>query len=134
MNQADIIRMAREAGIYHGFDSEGQWDGLTNTELFERHPHPSDKVYGEKRMVEMLAPFAALVEAAVREAIKWNSLHSCHADCQNPACVIVREAVAAEREACAKVCDERAAVHPMGSDEQCEAEDCAAAIRARAQG
>ena len=133
MNQADIIRMAREAGIYHGFDSEGQWDGLTNTELFERHPHPSDKVYGEKRMVEMLAPFAALVEAAVREAIKWNSIHSCHADCQNPACVIVREAVAAEREACAKVCDERAAAHPMGSDEQCEAEDCADAIRARGQ-
>jgi hypothetical protein len=38
-----------------------------------------------------------------------------------------------EREACAKVCDERAAAHPMGSDEQCEAEDCAAAIRARGQ-
>jgi hypothetical protein len=41
---------------------------------------------------------------------------------------------AAWREACAKVCDERAAAHPMGSDEQCEAEDCAAAIRARGQG
>jgi hypothetical protein len=40
---------------------------------------------------------------------------------------------AAAREACAKVCDERAAAHPMGSDEQCEAEDCAAAIRARGQ-
>jgi hypothetical protein len=40
---------------------------------------------------------------------------------------------AAEREACAKVCDERAATHPIGSDEQCEAEDCAATIRARGQ-
>jgi hypothetical protein len=40
---------------------------------------------------------------------------------------------AAEREACAKVCDERAAKAPMGSDEQCEAEDCAAAIRARSK-
>jgi len=38
-----------------------------------------------------------------------------------------------EREACAKVCDERAASAPMGSDEQCEAEDCAAAIRARSE-
>jgi hypothetical protein len=137
MNQADIIRMAREAGIYHGFDSEGQWDGLTNTELFERHPHPSDKVYGEKRMVEMLAPFAALVEAAVREAIKWNSIHSCHADCQNPACVIVREAVAAEREACAKVCDDLP-VPPYVSDKDAHiwdltCVDCAAAIRARGQ-
>jgi len=41
---------------------------------------------------------------------------------------------AEEREACAKVCDERAAAAPMGSDEQCEAEDCATAIRARGQG
>ena len=38
---------------------------------------------------------------------------------------------AAEREECAKVCDERARKAPMGSDEQCEAEDCAAEIRAR---
>ena len=42
-------------------------------------------------------------------------------------------AVLAEREACAQVCDERAAKSPMGSDEQCEAEDCAAAIRARGE-
>jgi len=44
---------------------------------------------------------------------------------------LVELGVATEREACAKACDERAAAHPMGSDEQCEAEDCAAAIRAR---
>jgi hypothetical protein len=68
MTRDDIIRMAREAGIHHGFDSEGQWDGLTNTELFERHPHPGDKVYGEKRMVEILERFVALVAAAEREA------------------------------------------------------------------
>jgi hypothetical protein len=43
--------------------------------------------------------------AAEREAIKWNSIHSCHADCQNPACVIVRGAVEAEREACAALAD-----------------------------
>jgi hypothetical protein len=34
--------------------------------------------------------------------------------------VIIRE--------CAKICDERALSAPMGSDEQCEAEDCAQAI------
>ena len=60
-----------------------------------------------------------------------DDIHTCSNECQRPVCVAVREAVAAEREACAKVCDERAAAHPMGSDEQCEAEDCAAAIRAR---
>jgi hypothetical protein len=38
---------------------------------------------------------------------------------------------AAELEACAEVCDERASKAPMGSDEQCEAEDCAYAIRKR---
>lgn len=41
--------------------------------------------------------------------------------------------VLAEREACVKVCEERAASAPTGSNEQCEAEDCAAAIRARGQ-
>jgi hypothetical protein len=45
----------------------------------------------------------------------------------------VEAAVMAEREACAVVCDERAASAPLGSDEQCEAEDCAAAIRARGE-
>ena len=46
----------------------------------------------------------------------------------------LKEERANEREACAQVCDERAAKSPMGSDEQCEAEDCAAAIRARGEG
>ena len=32
--------------------------------------------------------------------------HTCHDECQNPICVAVRKAVLAEREACAKVCDE----------------------------
>ena len=73
--------------------------------------------------------FAALVAAAEREAIKWNSIHSCHADCQNPACVIVREAVAAEREACAKVCEQS---EHNGGIEDCGAK-AAAAIRARGQ-
>jgi len=74
----DIIRMAREAGIYHAFDSEGHWDGLTDQKLFDPHPHPNDVVYGDKRTVEILERFANLVRAA-------------------------------EREACAKVCDHMAA-------------------------
>ena len=40
---------------------------------------------------------------------------------------------AAEREACAQVCDNRAVTAPIGSDEQCEAEDCAFAIRRRGE-
>jgi hypothetical protein len=105
VNEEDIIRMAREAGISnYGLTGWTCWPG-------------------------QLERFAVLVAAAEREAIKWNSIHSCHADCQNPACVIVREAVAAEREACAKLCDE-AGVWIDGE----WTVDCAAAIRARGQG
>ena len=35
-----------------------------------------------------------------------DDIHTCHADCQNPTCVLVREAVAAEREACAGVVEQ----------------------------
>jgi hypothetical protein len=55
-------------------------------------------------------------------------IHTCHADCQRPTCVAVREAVVAEREACAKVCED--------IDKEYDGEDvlatwCAAAIRKR---
>jgi hypothetical protein len=65
MTQEDIIRMAKEAGIHHAFDSEGHWDGLTDQKLFDPHPHPNDVVYGDKRTVEILERFAAF---AVKEA------------------------------------------------------------------
>ena len=82
MKAEDVIRMAREAGLY------------TKCEVHSAVPFD-----------QLLERFAVLVAAAEREAIKWNSIHSCHADCQNPACVIVREAVEAEREECAKLAD-----------------------------
>lgn len=37
-----------------------------------------------------------------------NDIHTCHAKCDRPICVAVREAVEAEREACAKLMDEMA--------------------------
>jgi len=52
-------------------------------------------------------------------------------DCDEEVLKLVNAAIEAEREACAKMCDERAANAPIGSDEQCEAEDCAFAIRER---
>ena len=64
----DTIDMAREAGIYHAFDSEGHWDGLTDVKLIEPNPHHNDVVYGEKRTVEILKAFEALVRADEREA------------------------------------------------------------------
>ena len=65
----DTIDMAREAGIYHAFDSEGHWDGLTDVKLINRNSHPDDIVYGEKRIVEILKAFEALVRADEREQI-----------------------------------------------------------------
>jgi hypothetical protein len=37
-----------------------------------------------------------------------DGIHTCHNECQRPVCVAVREAVKAEREACAKVLDRMA--------------------------
>jgi hypothetical protein len=54
---------------------------------------------------ESLERFAALVAAAERERLDLNAIHSCHAECQNPFCVRVREAVEHEREACALVAE-----------------------------
>ena len=60
----EIIRMANEAGLYHFHDSEGQCTGITNARLVTQ-----DKDRWDDRLVEMLAPFAALVRADERNAI-----------------------------------------------------------------
>ena len=71
--------------------------------------------------------------AAERERMDLNAIHSCHAECQNPFCVRVREAVAHEREACAKLCEEIA----RRNEEECDIDwvtgnmECADYIRAR---
>jgi hypothetical protein len=104
MKRDDILRMAEQAGM----------------ERCKCEPRCHLHTGG----MGSLTYFAKLIAAAEREAIKWNSIHSCHADCQNPACVIVREAVAAEREACANVA---AWILKMPEN------DVSAAIRARGQ-
>jgi hypothetical protein len=53
-------------------------------------------------------------------------IHSCSPFCTQPMCVAVRDAVQAEREACAGLCDRFA-------NRMMTAEECAAAIRARGQ-
>ena len=77
MNRDDIIRMAREAGIGWLERAEG--------------------------ISEFLERFANLVAAAERERIKWDTIHSCHPECDKPVCVAMRKAVAEEREACAVI-------------------------------
>jgi hypothetical protein len=62
MNREDIIRMAREAGLIHFYDSEDHCTGITDAPLIT-----ADSERNDDRLVEMLAPFAALVAAAERE-------------------------------------------------------------------
>ena len=82
MTKEDIIRMARESGI-------GWGEGIGG-------------------MPEFLERFAALVAVAKdtehAEKLKYD-IHSCGPTCTRYACVAVREAVEAEREACAEVCE-----------------------------
>jgi hypothetical protein len=70
----------------------------------------------------------ALVRADQDERYKWD-VHSCGPTCKRYACVAMREAVEAEREACAKECDELHWTWHMGDNSG--PKDCAAAIRAR---
>jgi len=81
MTRDDIIRMAREAGIHHAHDSEGHWDGLTDEEVVDRLPRFKQELeYADKRIMEILERFAALVAAAEREqcatiAKDWDKDH-----------------------------------------------------------
>ena len=64
-----------------------------------------------------------------------DDIHTCHSECQRPICVAVREAVAAEREACAKVCDAKVdaeyATGKVDHNEMGWTQACAIAIRER---
>jgi hypothetical protein len=74
-----------------------------------------------------LERFAELVRADEAEKYKWD-VHSCGPTCTKVGCVAVRKAVEAEREACAKVCENL----PMQQDVDAR-DQAAAAIRARGQ-
>jgi len=57
---------------------------------------------------EYLERFADLI----KQHLYYDSIHTCHAECQRPACVAVREAVKAEREACAEMVESMNVQHP----------------------
>jgi hypothetical protein len=78
---------------------------------------------------DSLKAFEALVRADEQEKYKWD-IHSCGPTCTKAACVAMREAVEAEREACAKVCEDNATDLSEGDwDSACI--NCADKIRAR---
>ena len=71
-----VVEMAQEAGVISGFSTV----------------HPS------------IEAFAELVRADEREKYKWD-VHSCGPTCKRYACVAMREAIEAEREACASLAE-----------------------------
>jgi len=122
MNREDIIRMAQEAK----FATEEWGDGLHHVCVFNYQG-------SETEITEELQRFADLVASAEREKHKWD-IHSCSPTCNRYSCVATREAVLAEREACAKVCEEmKTYVGRNNAVTQSSANDCATAIRARGQ-
>ena len=80
MTRDDIIRLAREAG----------WNGIYSKPILSISMQEED-----------FLRFAKLIE----QHLYYDGVHTCHDECQRPSCVRVREAIQAEREACAKVCD-----------------------------
>ena len=135
MNREDIISMALEAGIYHEYDSEGHWDGLTNEALIGKD-WLSSKEHKLDRIVEILFPFAVLVAAAERNKLAAWMMRQGYAtghgdtveDLLKELEWQIEERIAAEREACARVCDVLS-VHPKYASDITKL--AAQAIRAR---
>ncbi len=99
MNRDDIILIAKDAGLLRG------GDGWTE-------PH--------RWGITEIERFAHLIE----QHLSYDGIHTCHAECQRPACVAVREAVKAEREVCAEMVEGMNVQHPK---------HIAAAIRERGE-
>jgi hypothetical protein len=89
-------------------------------------------IVGEPWREMLIKRFEALVRADEQEKYKWD-VHSCGPTCNRYACVAMREAVEAEREACAKVCEELHQPYDAGESWEDGTYDCAAAIRARSK-
>jgi len=113
----DTIDMAREAG----------WKDLRDYDSEMRN----DFFMGN---TDSLKALVALARADQDEKYKWD-IHSCGPTCKRYACVAMREAVEAEREACAKVCEELVPDMSRTANDASVWDvatfDCAIAIRAR---
>jgi hypothetical protein len=108
MTQDEIVKMARETGLVRTGD---KW------------------VEPARWGVTELVHFAALVAAAERERIIM--LNAPQIANINAHIKTMEDAVAAEREACARVCENLKPFGPELELQKATAEDCAAAIRAR---
>jgi len=63
MTKDDIIELAKQAGLFHFWDSEGQCSGITDADLVSAEEDKDDE-----RLVEMLMPFANLVAERIKQS------------------------------------------------------------------
>ena len=76
---------------------------------------------------EQRAILIQYLQVIIEQHMSYDSIHTCHDECQRPSCVAIREEVKAEREACAQLCES------YGPARVLSGEDCAAAIRTKGQ-
>jgi hypothetical protein len=96
---------------------EAMKQALEALETLARYENPETKIQVRKPKdggpIVTMYPHKVASDAAanlrvamIEQHLSYDGIHTCHAECQRPACVAVREAVEREREECAKVCDE----------------------------
>jgi len=97
MTRDDIIRMAQEAQLVRleGGELEAYQIGQASADDYSR-------AYWSIATPEKLELFATLIE----KHLSYDGIHTCHNECQRPACVATRRAVEGEREACAQVVED----------------------------
>lgn len=103
MNQDDIVRMARESGHGVQLDDRGPWGWMWNTNL------------------KMMTDFANLVAAAERETVnaaveQLNRLSDKYRQQGDIFGDSIKAAVAAEREACARMAEECVDIERLADD------------------
>ena len=129
MNKEDIIRMAKQAGYYT--DDEDVYDGSNFFIHTKEITKFAELVAAHVKSDQINTAYQQGCEDMKRRMEKrMQQLESQLQLCQT--------AVADEREACAKVCEERAdsykyATDPWAHEHISEANTCAAAIRARGE-
>ena len=116
--------MSGDHNMYASGSGDGQRSGWRKRQVLKMAEQASLSRQDWWKDDEALERFAEQVREDEAEKYKWD-VHSCGPTCTKVACVAVREAVQAEREACAKVCD--------AADKSTHPTDLADAIRARGQ-
>ena len=121
--------MSGDHNMYASGSGDGQRSGWRKRTIMEmaREAGLCTWLKPPEYFVERIEAFAELVRADEAERYKWD-IHSCGPTCTKVACVAMREAVLAEREACAMVCEQYENDMGYGQPQQ-----CATAIRARGQ-